>query len=139
MLKNLVSWLRILGYDTIYWSGDDKEVLSVAEVENRIILTMDRGLAATAARKGFKVLLFYENDVSSILARMSHELGLSLSFDPKFTRCPICNHPLNLERRSDREEWMCPGCGKKYWKGSHWRNISRTLEEARKRLTNTSR
>ncbi|MCC6023414.1 MAG: hypothetical protein LM600_01790 [Thaumarchaeota archaeon] len=29
---------------------------------------------------------------------------------------------------------MCPRCSKKYWRGSHWRNISRTLEEARKRL-----
>lgn len=134
MLKNLVSWLRILGYDTIYWSGGDREVISVAEAENRVILTMDRKLAATATRRGLNVLLFHENDTPGILARIAHELGLSLSFDPRSTRCPICNHLLSLEHESGREEWMCPRCGKRYWRGSHWRNISRTLEEARKRL-----
>ena len=25
MLKNIVSWLRILGYDTVYWGGEDNE------------------------------------------------------------------------------------------------------------------
>jgi uncharacterized protein with PIN domain len=133
MLKNIVSWLRILGYDTIYWGGGDREVLGIAEAEGRAILTMDRRLAATAMRRGLKVLLFHENDIPGILARIARELSLNLSFDPRYTRCPACNHPLNLEHRSGREEWMCPGCGKKYWRGSHWRNISRTLEEARKK------
>lgn len=134
MLKNIVSWLRILGYDTIYWGGGDKEVLSIAEAEGRIILTMDRSLAAIATRRGLRVLLFQENDIPEILARIARELDLSLSFDPIYTRCPVCNHPLKLEHKSGREEWMCPRCSKKYWRGSHWRNISRTLEEARKRL-----
>ena len=138
MLKNIVSWLRILGYDTIYWGGGDREVLGIAEGEGRVILTMDRGLAAIAARRGLRAFLFQENDIPGILARIARELGLSLSFDPRHTRCPVCNHPLNLEHRSGREEWICPGCGKKYWRGSHWRNISRTLEEARKRLSNPS-
>lgn len=137
MLKNLVSWLRILGYDTIYWSGGDREVIGMAEAEDRIILTMDRGLAAAAARRGLKVLLFHENNIPGILARMANELGLSLSFDPRSTRCPVCNHPLRLEYGPGREEWMCPGCGKKYWRGSHWRNISRALEEARRKLTSS--
>ena len=138
MLKNIVSWLRILGYDTIYWGGGDREILGVAEAEGRVILTMDRGLAAIAARGGLRALLFQENDIPGILVRIARELGLSLSFDPRYTRCPVCNHPLNLEHRSGREEWICPGCGKRYWRGSHWRNISRTLEEARRRLSNSS-
>ena len=138
MLKNIVSWLRILGYDTIYWGGGDREVLGIAEAEGRVILTMDRGLAAIAARRGLRALLFQENDIPGILVRIARELGLSLSFDPRYTRCPVCNHPLNLEHRSGREEWICPGCGKRYWRGSHWRNISRTLEEARRRLSNPS-
>jgi uncharacterized protein with PIN domain len=138
MLKNIVSWLRILGYDTIYWGGGDREALGMAEAEDRVILTMDRGLAATAARRGLRVLLFQENDIPGILARIARELGLNLSFDPRYTRCPVCNHPLNLGHGSGREEWTCPGCGKKYWRGSHWRNISRTLEEARKRLSSSS-
>jgi len=29
--------------------------------------------------------------------------------------------------------YVCPSCGKVYWEGSHWRNIRRILEEARRR------
>lgn len=133
MLKNIISWLRILGYDTLYWTGDDRELIDLAEAEGRIILTMDRELAAMAARRGLRALLFHENDVPGILARMARELGISLQFSPNLTRCPVCNHPLSWEHGPGSEEWVCPGCGKRYWRGSHWRNISRTFEEARRR------
>ncbi len=134
MLKNIVTWLRILGYDSIYWEGDDREIIEFAERDGRTILTMDRGLAAAAIRRGLKVLLLKENDVPTILAQIAFRLKLSLSFDPSSTRCPVCNHQLTFMAHSDKEEWICPGCGKKYWKGSHWRNISRTLEAARRKL-----
>ena len=28
------------------------------------------------------------------------------------------------------EFWVCGSCGKVYWRGSHWRNIVETVEEA---------
>ena len=56
MLGNIVTWLRILGYDTIYWSGDDGELIKRAREENRIILTMDRELALNAIRNGLDTL-----------------------------------------------------------------------------------
>ena len=134
MLKNLVSWLRILGYDTIYCGWEDAEVLRIAENERRIILTMDRGLALTALRRGLPVALIPENDVSKILAKLASKYGISLEFDARSTRCPICNHELLLSMTNGREEWTCQSCGKKYWKGSHWKNISRTIAEARRYL-----
>ena len=132
MLKNLASWLRILGYDAIYWNGDDQEILRLAEEKSGMILTMDRGLAAAALRRGLDVILLRENNVVKILADLASKYGLSLDFNPNSTRCPICNHPLTLEHRNNREEWICDNCGKRYWKGSHWKNISKTLEEARR-------
>ena len=134
MLKNMASWLRILGYDSIYWNGDDQGILKLAREDGRTILTMDRELASTARRRGLDVLLLRENDVSEILAQLAFKLGLNLDFSPSSTRCPVCNHRLMLVNQAEREEWICPGCGKRYWKGSHWRNISRTLDEARRRL-----
>ncbi|RLG06594.1 MAG: hypothetical protein DRN59_02745, partial [Thaumarchaeota archaeon] len=56
MLKNLASWLRILGYNAIYWNGDDREILRLAEEKSGMILTMDRGLAAAALRRGLDVI-----------------------------------------------------------------------------------
>lgn len=134
MLKNIASWLRILGYDSIYWNGADQEILKLAREDDRVILTMDKELASTARRRGLNVLLLKENNVSEILAQIAFKLGLNLDFSPSSTRCPVCNHQLILVNQAEREEWICPGCGKKYWKGSHWRNISKTLNEARRKL-----
>ena len=134
MLKNIASWLRILGYDSIYWNGDDQGILKLAKEDDRIILTMDRELASTARRRGLSVLLLKENDVSEILAQIAFKLGMNLDFSPNSTRCPVCNHQLIFVNRAEREEWVCPSCGKKYWRGSHWKNISKTLDEARRRL-----
>jgi len=133
MLKNIVSWLRILGYDTVYWGGEDNELLKLAKRENRIILTMDRDLALSALRNGLEVLLIMNNDASDILASLASRYGISLDFNPAQTRCPVCNHILVLSKAEEREEWICPNCGKKYWKGSHWKNISKVFDEARKK------
>ena len=134
MLKNIVSWLRILGYDVVYCGGEDEEVLRIAREDDRIILTMDRGLALTSLRRGLKVMLITENDVSNILAKLAMKYGISLDFDAKNTRCPVCNHELYLAKTGERDEWICLNCGKKYWKGSHWRNISKTIEAAKRKL-----
>lgn len=131
MLGNLVSWLRILGYDSLYWSGDDEELLQAARAENRIILTMDRSLASTALRSGVETFLLTQNHTARVLAQLSKRYSLNLDFDPRHTRCPHCNHLLKLVKEKPRREWICPGCGKRYWIGGHWRNIVKVLEEAR--------
>lgn len=133
MLKNIVSWLRILGYDTIYWGGEDNELLKLAKKENRTILTMDRDLALSALRNGLEIILIMNNEPADILANLVSRYGISLNFNPGQTRCPLCNHILTHSRDGECEKWICPNCGKKYWKGSHWRNISRVFEEARRR------
>lgn len=134
MLKNIVSWLRILGYDAVYWGGEDDELLKLAKQENRIILTMDRDLALSALKNGLEVILIMENDPSDILANLASRYGISLNFNPNQTRCPICNHKLTHSTRGEYDEWRCLNCGKKYWKGSHWKNIVKVFEESRKKL-----
>jgi len=134
MLGNLVSWLRILGYDTLYWSGEDSELLETAKKTGRVILTMDRKLASTALRNNVKTYLIPENQTSQTLAELSKRFGLSLEFDPLQTRCPNCNHLLVKIMSEPRDEWICPNCGKHYWIGGHWRNIVRVLEEAKAKI-----
>ena len=38
MLGRLAKWLRVLGYDTLYWRGDDIELLRLVLEENRPLL-----------------------------------------------------------------------------------------------------
>ena len=49
MLGKLAKWLKILGFDTLFFSriGDD-ELLSIAQKENRVLLTRDTGLLERA-------------------------------------------------------------------------------------------
>ncbi|MCL7387958.1 MAG: Mut7-C RNAse domain-containing protein [Thaumarchaeota archaeon] len=128
MLGNLVTWLRILGYDTEYWKGDDKEMLEIAKKEGRIILTKDRGVARFAEKNGIPVLELMSSDVPEALATTAEAFGISLEFDRKRTRCPVCNTPL----KSYGSRWLCDKCGKEYWIGSHWVDISKRLSEARR-------
>ena len=137
MLGNVVTWLRILGYDTIYWSGDDGGLIKKALEENRIILTMDRVLALNAIRNGLETFYISKNDSPEILAGLAKRYGIKLTFDRNRTRCPACNAPLKFVNDKPREEWMCPNCGKKYWKGSHWRNIVKTIKDAEEKFVNS--
>jgi uncharacterized protein with PIN domain len=52
MLGNLVTWLRLLGFDTVYInSRDDGEIILRALSEARVLVTRDKELAARSAKK----------------------------------------------------------------------------------------
>ena len=131
MLGNITTWLRILGYDSIYWNGGDKELIEKAVKEGRIIITKDRELASSALRRGVRVALVDGSDVPRIIAEISRRYRLNVVFNPRRTRCPKCNSPLTLIE-GEEFRWTCPGCGKEYWVGGHWRNISVVLGEVRR-------
>jgi len=44
MLGRLAKWLRVLGYDTLYWRGDDAGLVRLAVAERRLLLTRDTRL-----------------------------------------------------------------------------------------------
>ena len=49
MLGNLAKKLRVLGYDSAYFSSiEDEKLVSIAKNEKRIILTKDERLCKTA-------------------------------------------------------------------------------------------
>lgn len=130
MLGNVVSWLRILGYDSEYWEGDDNGLIEKARMEDRIILTKDRELYLYAKRCNVETILIDENETERVLGTLNRLRKICLEFDPEQTRCPMCNHLLKRDNNI-REEWVCDNCGKRYWMGRHWKNISRLLHEAK--------
>jgi hypothetical protein len=138
-LGGLAHMLRMMGFDTLYDNHfHDDEIVAIAELEGRIVLTRDRELLKrrSVTHGCYVHALKSEPQLREIVAR----LDLTRSARP-FTLCLHCNTPLhpvdkagvfdrlppkvqaNYERFS-----TCDSCHRVFWEGSHWRNMRRVLE-----------
>jgi uncharacterized protein with PIN domain len=140
MLGTLAKWLRILGYDTLYDPAlDDYQLMRLARAEGRVLLTRDRELAG---RRGVHALLIESEDLDGQIRQVM--AGLDLEPDRSFSRCPVCNEPLQpLDREAARARVpayvaqthqtfkICPGCQRVYWRGSHWQRMAGRLARFR--------
>ena len=148
MLGGLARWLRMLGYVTYYDSkADDNSLLRSSQTPDTILLTRDEELYNRALGKSIRSILVLGGTEEARLGQLARTLGISLEIEMMSTRCPECGaelHEISREEVStavpvmslklyDRF-WGCNNadCGKTYWVGSHWKQIRRTLEEARK-------
>lgn len=141
----LARWLRVMGYDALFVpKADDDQLLRIATMENRTILTKDSLLMQRrlVASGRVKALLITNDYVKDQLRQVVQALGLDSS--RQFSRCIECNVPLvDLSKRdaehlvppfvyATQEEFMrCTGCGKVYWRGTHWRNMRGELAQVR--------
>ncbi len=136
MLGRLASWLRLLGYDTVYSDARDHELARQARAENRVLLTRD---AQLAARRGIRALLIESDALEEQLPQVVETFGLTQS--EAFSRCPTCNTPLHAIGKAAVKERVppyvfenhtvfreCPECDKVYWRGSHWKRVRDQLE-----------
>lgn len=129
MLGRLAKWLRLLGYDTAYFPDlDDNELVRLARAQGRILLTRDRELT----RRRRLSCLFVESDeleeqIQQVISK------LHLETERPFSRCPVCNTPLQEVEKSrvkghvppyvfrTKEHFsLCPECDRIYWRGTHW-------------------
>ncbi|HIP57344.1 MAG TPA: hypothetical protein EYH02_04670 [Ignisphaera aggregans] len=146
MLGHVARWLRLLGYDTLYFRDiEDWKLLKIAEEEDRILLTRDLGLFRRARKRGLRALFIEDPSIERVLALLSARYGIRLEFEKHDTRCPECNAKLryttSLVELSGKvssyiatkykEFWVCSSCGKVYWQGRHWKSIEKSLEIAR--------
>lgn len=146
MCGKLRRWLRLLGYDVKYAkNAPDDLVISVAKEGGRVILTADDVLHKKALSRGARSFLIKEIDEARQLALIAREFGITLDVDEAYSRCPICNsrirpiegkyvkgHVPKSTLKFYDDFWICLGCGKIYWHGSHWKNITLTLRKASK-------
>lgn len=143
MMKKAAKWMRLIGYDTEFFEGNDTAVLEEAKGSGRILLTKDVELAGRAEKAGVPFLFLKQEKLEEDLAIIIGKYGLEIGF-PEKTRCPECNGELeekdcaSLEGipedvvEEKRRCWKCAGCGKNYWEGGHWINIKKVLEEIEK-------
>ena len=139
----LARWLRMMGYDTLFFNGDDdSRMIATALAEGRVILTrdtriMERRLVTTGRLKA--ILIGYETPELQI-KQVIETLNLDIHFRP-FSICLECNQPLAERSREQvrervppyvyqtQEQYMeCPVCHRIYWRGTHWQAMTRKLE-----------
>lgn len=138
-LGRLASYLRILGFDTLYRNDfDDYQIIRLARIEHRIILTRDLGiLKNSAVTHGY--WLRSQNPLEQI-GEVVERLDLRAAAAP-LTRCPVCNGDLEPvskasiisllpEKTRDLydEYSRCVRCGKIYWKGSHYTKLLKLVQ-----------
>jgi len=157
MLGNLSRWLRMLGCTVKYFKkASNHELLDLARDEDHILLTRNLTLFRRAKSTGISVFFIEGMTILEMLANFSQKFKIPLVINISISRCPICDSHIKRIKKTDiadkvpsgtlkhhDEFWLCTGCSKVYWQGSHWKNINATLQKAKKRLEsrikNTSR
>mgnify|MGYP001201218689 CR=1 FL=1 len=143
-MGKLVKWLRIMGYDTLFFDGsDDSLMIATALAEGRIILTRDTQIMRrrVVANGQLKAMLIKDDKPEQQMHQVIATLNLDCQFKP-FAICLECNKPLlemNKQNMKDRvpdyvfqtqNQYMeCPTCHRIYWRGTHWQAMVNKLKE----------
>ena len=139
-LGKLASFLRLLGFDSLYRRDfEDESLARLSNAERRILLTRDRGLLKRSqVTYGYWVR---ETSPRLQLIEVVRRFGLWGRLEP-FGRCLRCNGEIESvpgdevasrlpprTREQYREFWRCPKCDRVYWKGSHHDRMQGFLQE----------
>jgi uncharacterized protein with PIN domain len=144
-LGKLVRNLRLLGIDIAYNRvAEDRQLLELAQVDSRALLTRDRRLLMHAA-VGRGYYLRSQDPIEQTL-EVLQRFQLSSTVAP-FARCLRCNtlveavekaqivHRLEPLTKIYYEQFRrCPSCGQIYWPGSHFTKLQARIAHFRQRL-----
>jgi hypothetical protein len=138
-LGKLAKWLRILGYDTIYFREKGlTKLIERAEREDRIILTRNRHLKRLSEEKKY---LFITQDQPWLQLKEVIQAYNIKKGEEAFSRCLSCNHPLQNITKSEAEGkvpeyvydtqnnfFTCPQCHRIYWPGTHLQRMEEKID-----------
>jgi uncharacterized protein len=134
-LGTLATYLRLLGFDTLYRNDFNDLVLARVSIEGkRILLTRDRGLLKRGdITHGYCVRA---TDPEQQLIEVIRRFDLGRATTP-FNRCLVCNSLLESVSKETvserlvpkvREHYddfhICRACDHIYWKGSHYERMA---------------
>ncbi|MHC4470988.1 MAG: Mut7-C RNAse domain-containing protein [Planctomycetota bacterium] len=136
-LRRLARWLRSAGLDAA-WEPEieNRELYRRSWVEKRTILTMDRKLWAPRLHR------LTSHDVREQLRDVVTTFGID-PYEHAFTRCVVCNVPLEAAAKEDVEGDVppnayarydryqrCASCRRVFWRGTHTERTLRFFTEA---------
>jgi uncharacterized protein with PIN domain len=145
MLGRLAKWLKILGFDVLFFSkAADRDLIDIARREGRVLLTRDTGLIEKTKKQ--KSRLFVASDRwEDQLVQVLDEFGLWDDIRPN-SRCIECNRALKALSKSRARNLvtpfvlehaesfaLCPGCGRVFWQGTHYGDMEKKIEAILKR------
>jgi uncharacterized protein with PIN domain len=142
MLGGLAKWLRAAGYDAYYAREgtdiSDRTLARKALEEGRVLLSGDGGFLERRPVRDGRLTYFRvpPGPVEAQLGSVVERFGLVR----KESRCMACNGRLEAippseaagrvppgAGREQDEFFLCQGCGKIFWHGSHWDRIGARL------------
>jgi len=140
MLGRLAKELRMLGYDTVFYRGEDPyPLVKLAREEGRVILT--RNTKLTPKRPEDRIVRIMEDKPSLQLRELIQSKIISLHEEIPFSRCLLCNIVLNEIPREEaegkvpdfifyqqKEFFRCPQCLRIFWQGSHQDHMLEKIE-----------
>ncbi len=140
----LAKWLRMMGYDTLFFSGsDDWQMVATALAEGRVILTRDTQIMkrGVITRGRLKAVLIQSEEPEQQIQQVVETLKLDCQ-SRLFTICLECNQPLEERSKEQVQNRVppyvfqtqsqyveCPACHRIYWRGTHWQAMTRKLEK----------
>jgi uncharacterized protein with PIN domain len=138
----------MLGHNVKYSNKlEDKQLITIAKKERRVLLTRDLELYLQATAKGVEAFYLEGRTEAEKLAKLAQRFSIKLDIDMTTSRCPNCNtrvKSIPKEKVADKVEkstfsyynefWECPKCEQIYWQGAHWTRIRKTLENAKENL-----
>jgi hypothetical protein len=143
MLGKLAKELRMLGYDTVYYRGEDAYgLIRLAHEQGRVILTRNTKLLPRTPEE--RIVRITEDRPSLQIRELIRKGYISLSDENLLSRCLLCNVLLDGIPREEaegkvpdfifyqqKEFYRCPQCLRIYWQGSHQENMKRRIGELR--------
>ncbi len=139
-LDRLARYLRLLGFDTVYYNDfNPRGLIEVSIRQARVLLTRSsRVLKHKAITRG---ILVREVDPRMQLKTIFQRLDLRAEARP-FSRCLCCNglvRPISKQEVSNRLPsrvgasyqafFLCSSCNRVYWKGRYFKQMSRSVQE----------
>jgi len=139
-LGRLTRYLRLLGFNTLYCNSfDPGDLIEVSIRQARVLLTRSRRLLKHKVIT--RALLVRDVDSTMQLKAIFQRLELYAEARP-FSRCLCCNgliepiskqqvaHRLPSRVRAGYETFfLCSSCNRVYWKGTHFRRMSRFVQD----------
>ena len=144
MLGNIAKKLRLMGYDSMYFSDiDDDELIQLAKKDERIIISRDEELIRKSKKYDIKSILAKNTDEIEQFRDIIKKTNLKIiEINGDRARCPNCNSktkvidkknilqkiPTKVLEYNDRF-WECKSCNQIFWEGTHIKNLQKFVGE----------
>ena len=149
MLGNIARKLRLLGYDSQYFSDiDDEKLIDSVGKEKRIIISKDEELIKRTQKLGIRSIHITKEEETEQFFEIINSVNLKrIQINGNIARCPKCNSltesvdkdiikekiPQGVLKSND-EFWRCKCCNQVYWEGTHIKNLQEFVGKVNERL-----